>query len=722
MIVLLLLLLAPLWTAGLAQVQKKLDTRVEVLNKDQVWDFSCGKLPLYYRTFYLDEGRDALYVGAMDKVFKLNLSNISQTKCESDQLTFDSDKNSVDACVSRGKSEHFECKNHIRIIQPIGDGSRLFVCGTGAHAPKTHVINNDLTHLDRGVHMPGVGSGVGYCPYDPNDNSTAVWVESGNPGDLPGLYSGTNAEFAGSDSLIFRSALHTRSNSGHNGAGFKFMRTIKYDSKWLDRPNFVGSYDIGEHVLFFFREMAVEYINCGKNVFSRIARVCKKDMGGKRVLPQNWVTYLKARLNCSIPGDFPFYFNEIQDVYKVPGDDNKFYATFTTSTTGLTGSAICSFTLSDIQSVFRGRFKEQANSSAAWLPVQTKDVPDPRPGECVNDTKTLPDEVLNFIRSHPLMDEAVAHRDNKPVFFKTDVLFTHLVVDIVNCSDLEKTDVQECTVYFVATNTGHVYKIVQWYDESMAGPIPHSALLDIFEVAPNQPIRAMEISRTHRSLYVAYDSGIKQIKLEMCAHRLDSCIRCVRDPYCGWDRDSKTCKPYQPGKLIQDVSSSQSSICDSSVRKIKKSVTWGQTLHLTCFVKLPASLSAQQLTWCHRNTRPGVSNCPIKYRPDKFVSTTEGGLVIIAVDENDDGNYECKIGNTLLCNYNIVVDPKRCTAPSQKEDYRKVYADWCNEFRKYKSAMEKWQLRQEQCSSRSNSTLTIGSDSNSLNNEINKFN
>lgn len=39
------------------------------------------------------------------------------------------------------------------------------------------------------------------------------------------------------------------------------------------------------------------------------------------------------------------------------------------------------------------------------------------------------DSVLNFIRSHPLMDEAVAHKDNKPVFYKRDLLFTRLVVD-----------------------------------------------------------------------------------------------------------------------------------------------------------------------------------------------------------------------------------------------------------------------------------------------------
>ena len=48
--------------------------------------------------------------------------------------------------------------------------------------------------------------------------------------------------------------------------------------------------------------------------------------------------------------------------------------------------------------LFLGKFKEQASSTSMWLPVPTKDVPDPRPGSCVDDTRELPDNVLNFIR------------------------------------------------------------------------------------------------------------------------------------------------------------------------------------------------------------------------------------------------------------------------------------------------------------------------------------
>lgn len=134
------------------------------------------------------------------------------------------------------------------------------------------------------------------------------------------------------------------------------FQALKFKFYIFIEPNFVGSFDIGEYVYFFFRETAVEYINCGKAVYSRIARVCKKDTGGKNILSQNWATYLKARLNCSISGEFPFYFNEIQAVYQLPNDKTKFYATFATSTNGLVGSAVCSFDINEVHSAFVGNY------------------------------------------------------------------------------------------------------------------------------------------------------------------------------------------------------------------------------------------------------------------------------------------------------------------------------------------------------------------------------
>lgn len=125
------------------------------------------------------------------------------------------------------------------------------------------------------------------------------------------------------------------------------------------------------------------------------------------------------------------------------------------------------------------------------------------------------------------------------VLFYVNVSFSHyfrIKIDLLN---------QEYIVFYVGTNLGHVYKIVQFYRNNE----PNSKLLDIFEVATDEPIQVMEISQTRKSLYVGTDNRIKQIDLAMCNRRYDSCFRCVKDPYCGWDKDTNVCRPYELGLL-----------------------------------------------------------------------------------------------------------------------------------------------------------------------------
>ena len=40
-------------------------------------------------------------------------------------------------------------------------------------------------------------------------------------------------------------------------------------------PVFIRSFDVDEYVYIFFRETAIEYMNCGKAIYSRVARICK---------------------------------------------------------------------------------------------------------------------------------------------------------------------------------------------------------------------------------------------------------------------------------------------------------------------------------------------------------------------------------------------------------------------------------------------------------------
>lgn len=58
-------------------------------------------------------------------------------------------------------------------------------------------------------------------------------------------------------------------------------------------------------------------------------------------------------------------------------------------------------------------------------------------------------------------------------------------------------------------------------------------------------------------------------------------------------------------RLLQDVSNSTVNICDSSVVKKKMVATWGQSLHLGCFLKMPAVLASQTITWHHYSKDKG---------------------------------------------------------------------------------------------------------------------
>lgn len=54
-------------------------------------------------------------------------------------------------------------------------------------------------------------------------------------------------------------------------------------------------------------------------------------------------------------------------------------------------------------------------------------VPEPRPGQCVNDSQTLPDVTLNFIKSHSLMDESVPSMLNEPLIIRTGFQYVSIL-------------------------------------------------------------------------------------------------------------------------------------------------------------------------------------------------------------------------------------------------------------------------------------------------------
>jgi semaphorin 6 len=377
--------------------------------------------------------------------------------------------------------------------------------------------------------MTKKSKGVGLCPYSPDHNSTAVLV-----GDK--LYAGTAADYQGVDPIIYRDPL----------------RSPQFDSTYLNNPSFVGSFEDPHFVYFFFREGAVEYMNCGKSVFSRVARVCKTDVGGTRSLNAKWTSFLKARLNCSVPGNYPFYFDEIQDISQpVSGtygdvEETVLYGVFNTPPNSIGGSAVCSFRLADISSAFEGQFKEQRNTGDNWLAVDPHRVPSPRPGSCPNNSKELNDANLNFIKTHPLMNDAVPPFFNHPVLVRTglNMAFTSIAVDPqVSTPDGSKFD-----VIFVGTSNGQLLKAVNSLaPKSIAST--RTVIIEEIEVAPELLIKGVTVVRTAKGsghVLVTTADQIRSFPLFRC-DKARSCGQCValQDPYCAWDTREELCRGSQ---------------------------------------------------------------------------------------------------------------------------------------------------------------------------------
>eukprot|EP00057_Strongylocentrotus_purpuratus_P007832 XP_011662306.1 PREDICTED: semaphorin-5A isoform X1 [Strongylocentrotus purpuratus] len=319
------------------------------------------------------------------------------------------------------------------------------------------------------------------------------------------------------------------------------LRTAQLNSKWLNNPNFVASYEIGPYVYFFFRETAVEFSNCGQIIYSRVARVCKSDNGGNFLLEENWTTFRKARLNCSIPGKIPFSFNEIESTY-YDNETGIIYTVFSTPSNSIHGSAVCAFTLEAINEAFSGPFTFQPNAASAWI---TK--PNSSPEGCseVQSSLIRPGQIDRYLvdaQRYQLMYKSVEPVSGRPLFVHGQkTRLDRIVVDTVQGRD------KVYTVIFVGTEDGKIKKLV-----NLEG-MDNACIVEELCVTPEHkcdPLRTLKISKKKNALYVGLPEAIVKVPVERC-HQFPTQIECVnaRDPYCGWHQLRLECTPYPENPL-----------------------------------------------------------------------------------------------------------------------------------------------------------------------------
>ncbi|XP_073688826.1 semaphorin-4E-like [Garra rufa] len=561
-----------------------------------------------------------LVLGAREAVYALDINDISVAKSK---VLWKVTEEKQKECTSKGKHPDIDCRNYVRMLHQMNDNV-MYACGTNAFSPTCDYI----TYGDGQLKLEGKQEdGRGKCPFDPFQRSSSIMVDQD-------LYSATSLNFLGSEPVILRTSSNT-------------LRTV-FKSSWLNEPNFVYMDVVPESedspegdddkIYMFFSENAVEYDFYNKLVVSRVARVCKGDMGGQRTLQRKWTSFLKARLDCSVPEpSLPYIIQDVFHVRHKKWRKSVFYAIFTSQSSSTDqSSAVCAYNVTDINEVFsRGKFKTEVAvemSDVKWV-MYNGEIPVPRPGACINNAARstgimrsldLPDKTLQFIRDRPLMDDAVRPITGKPLLLKRGPLLTRLVVDHVTASDG-----QSYPVMFVGTANGCVQKAVN-YDGEM-----HV----IEEVKLFENTEPIDVLRLHQNqLYAGSASGVVQMPISNCS-RYSSCLDCVlaRDPYCAWDAPAQRCSRVATSpedaksNLIQSLKDGDATRCPTTVPKEPKILTLivGNNIRLLCH---PDSNLAQ-VNW-------NFAGKSLLYSNRKYTIYNDG-ILIYNASIADAGRYTC---------------------------------------------------------------------------------
>ncbi|KAM9349295.1 semaphorin-4E [Symphorus nematophorus] len=571
-----------------------------------------------YSTMLLREDLDLLVLGAREAVYALDLNDISKKLAS---VKWEVTPKQQEECKNKGKDPEMDCKNYIRILHKTED-NKMYVCGTNAFDPECDY----MSYADGKLTLEKKAEdGKGKCPFDPFQRYASIMSENN-------LYSATSMNFLGSEPVLMRSSPVS-------------IRT-EFKSSWLQEPNFVSMAQMPEShlsevgdddkVYLFFSETAVECDCFNKLVVSRVARVCKGDLGGERTLQKKWTSFLKARMDCPVlESQLPYV---IQDTYRwcdpqKHWKDCLFYAVFTPQSDTSDLSAVCAYRVSDISRVFaEGKYKSPVTvetSFVKWV-MYSGDVPVPRPGACIDNearkagidqTLDLPDRTLQFIKDRPLMDQAIQPIGGKPLLVRRGATFTRIIVNEVQAADGDKYHVM-----FIGTEEGTMLKAVNYNGEMFI-------IEEVQLFQPPESIKILKFSNVTGQLYAGSDYGAAQIPLATCG-RSSSCMDCVltRDPYCGWDKVDGKCILLSSSQreLIQSVKDGDASLCPHAdpAKPLNQSIWPGGNLKLRC----PSPSNLAKITW-ERDSSP--------LTPATRLQLLRDGLLILNASYSDAGRYRC---------------------------------------------------------------------------------
>ncbi|KAL3983349.1 mediator of RNA polymerase II transcription subunit 13 [Sarotherodon galilaeus] len=566
-------------------------------------------------TLLLSEDGDILYVGARDSVLALNVSRKDSIILRN-KLDWSPSHEDLEQCSMKGK-KMADCPNFIRVLQFLNT-THIYACGTFAFSPRCTYINTDTLTMSL---KPDEGRGR--CPYDPYQRNTAIVVDGE-------LYTGTVADYRGNRPVISR----------HLSEGKRVDLKLDDTLGWLEDPTFISSTFIPdeEKIYFFFTEVGREYDFIDKFIVSRVSQICMSDVGGQRTLQRRWTTFAKAQLLCQADHELPY--NVLQDIDTLlpaegaPVDDILFYGIFTSQWSVNSGrSAVCSFRLTDIKSVFSGNYKVLNRDTLQWSArVQEKVA---NPGEC--GLHNASDNALRFVKENFLTDDSVRPVGRNLTMVSAEHHYSHLTVQRVQAANGK-----HYTVLFLLTESGYLHKAVLLHRGAHI-----IEEIQVFEQP--QPVKSLKLSIPKGMIYIGTSEGVVKVPTANCSFYW-TCAQCVlaRDPFCGWDTASRVCVMVSTTNtnLGQDIERGNAEEACSSVSLNHKSrfgpnklpaascppgelvsVSLNEVVRLQC----PAASRLSQQLWERPNSR---------LSSDLYLNLEDGSLSFVATPATL-GHYLC---------------------------------------------------------------------------------
>lgn len=475
---------------------------------------------------------DRVLVGATDQLLSFGRDLSLQ-----ESVAIDPQPDKFQRCTGFGpdglSNPTSECRNFIKVIQQVPSGhetnavdqGQIMVCGTNAFFPKCTI--HESSSLTNYSFMTTEEDDEGYSPHAQKDPIVAVLTSNGR------FFSAT---------LFQAFQPHRTIGMAKDPLGGESLFNVRApisDRLWFNKPTFISTYEIGDHIYFFMREPAYEVDNGQSIVYSRAVRICKSDEGQTAVSGSSttpFLTYQKARMTCSYDGErgsIPYNYDNLESTFLWNGSGQALtlYGVFSSPDNGPEGSAICKFSFDptvegSLTKVFEdGQYitRQSQNGQVVWISEE------PGPFSCPGDTSGV-QRTVEQARQYQLIDGTVEAKDPEPLHIVSGDKLDKIAVDVV----LYNNTVQE-VVYFT-TEDGELRQVV--YIGS-SGTEEH-VIRDLGSAVNHLSVHKRQDDS--RQVYATTEDQIMTISRGNCT-QYSGCFGCLdsKDAYCGWSPGMHKC-------------------------------------------------------------------------------------------------------------------------------------------------------------------------------------